>query len=211
MTSPECAVFDVWGRSIRQLSSAAEPGARRVGTTEPGACDRAERRMKIGTKLFLYHLIPLIVLMTLFAYLEQRRARTVLSVEVAREGRVLTRTIQIAVQDAVRDRQLEDVHTLVDRISGSGPVMGVRLFDSSGSLTYQSASLQHRPFAESDGLRTLDPSRAAEEVGMDEADALEVLERLEAAGFTRRYEYAVNLSGTPYFRVLSDGARASPT
>src|SRR5437667_9757699 len=80
-----------------------------------GARDRAERRMKIGTKLFLYHLIPLIVLMTLFAYLEQRRARTVLSVEVAREGRVLTRTIQIAVQDAVRDRQLEDVHTLVDR------------------------------------------------------------------------------------------------
>ena len=110
--------------------------------------------MKIGTKLFLYHLIPLIALMTLFAYLEQRRARTVLSEEVAREGRVLTRTIQIAVQDAVRDRQLEDVHTLVDRISGSGPVMGVRLFDSSGSLTYQSANLEHRPFAESDALRT---------------------------------------------------------
>jgi len=58
---------------------------------------------------------------------------------------------------------------------------------------------------------SLDPSRAAEEVGMDEADALEVLERLEAAGFARRYEYAVNLSGTPYFRVTSDGARTSPT
>src|SRR2546427_9909759 len=108
--------------------------------------------MKLGTKLFLYHLIPLILLMTLFAYLEQRRARTVLSDEVAREGRVLTRTIQIAVQDAVRDRQLEDVHALVDRISGSGPVVGVRLFDQSGALTYESASLHGHAFNESSAL-----------------------------------------------------------
>lgn len=78
--------------------------------------------------------------------------------------------------------------------------------DSAGARTLPVARLIYnlRP-------NSLDPSRAAEEVGMDEADALEVLERLEAAGFTRRYEYAVNLSGTPYFRVLSDGARASPT
>ena len=55
---------------------------------------------------------------------------------------------------------------------------------------------------------SLDPTRAAGEAGMDEADALEILERLEVAGFARRAGYTVNLSGTQYFRLESDWARA---
>jgi two-component system, NtrC family, sensor kinase len=125
--------------------------------------------MKLGTRLILYLLIPLIALMTLFGYLEQRRSRAALREETAREGRVLTRTIQIAVQDAVRDRQIEDVHALVDRISGSGPVLGVRLFDPSGNLDYQSASLRTEPFTQSDALRRAlhaeEPVESHERVG----------------------------------------------
>lgn len=53
--------------------------------------------------------------------------------------------------------------------------------------------------------RSLDPGRAAGEVGIVEAAALEILERLEVAGFVRRAAYTVNLSGTPHFRLTSDG------
>ena len=75
--------------------------------------------------------------------------------------------------------------------------------DSAGAQTLPVARLIYNL-----GSRSLDPRRAAVEVGMDEADALEILERLEVAGFARRNVYAVNLSGTPYFRLSSDGARA---
>lgn len=76
--------------------------------------------------------------------------------------------------------------------------------DSAGAQTLRVARLIYNL-----GPRTLDPSLVAVEVGMDEADALEILERLEVAGFARRNGYTVNLSGTPYFRLSSDGARRS--
>jgi signal transduction histidine kinase len=108
--------------------------------------------MKLGTRLFLYLLVPLVALMALFGYVEQRRSRAALREEIVGGGRVLTRTIQIAVQDAVRDRQIEDVHALVDRISGSGPVLGVRLFDANGHLDYESTSLRDEPFTQDEAL-----------------------------------------------------------
>src|SRR5439155_11240008 len=59
---------------------------------------------------------------------------------------VLARTVQVAVESALRDRQFEDVRRLVDQITGYQKILGVRIFDPSGQLLYQSASLKGKPW-----------------------------------------------------------------
>ena len=46
---------------------------------------------------------------------------------------------------ALRDRQLADVHQLIDQITGFERVLGIRLFNRDGSLNYQSPGLAHVP------------------------------------------------------------------
>lgn len=103
--------------------------------------------MKVGTKLFLSLAVPMISLFALFGYLDGRSSRDRLRVELAREGRAISRTIQHAVEDALRDRQFEDVRELVDAITGYERIFGVRLFDRDGEIRYQSQELAAHEFA----------------------------------------------------------------
>ena len=117
--------------------------------------------MSLGTKLFLWLASPLVLLLMLAAYADERENRIRLREELAREGRAISRTVQLAIEDALRDRQLSDIRDLVDEISGYEKVLGVRLFDAKGNVSYQAASLDSFPFALRDDLEGVFDSRQA--------------------------------------------------
>jgi signal transduction histidine kinase len=102
--------------------------------------------MTIGWKLTLALVVPLVLLTGLMGYLFQQRSRELLREELTREGRAIALVVQIAAEDYLRDRQLADLQELVDRITGYERVLGLRLFDTTGALIYQSQSLVAFPF-----------------------------------------------------------------
>lgn len=129
--------------------------------------------MKVGTKLFLWLAAPIVSLILLFGYVDGRVSRERLREELAREGRAITRAVQLAVEDALRDRQLEDVKDFIDSISGFERVFGIRLFDQEGKIRYQSQALVQyeftRPEALQQVLRTRETFEARRHYGEDPA------------------------------------------
>lgn len=101
--------------------------------------------MRIGSRLLVALAVPIATLIAVFSVLEGNADRTRSRAEVLREGRAITHTMQLALADALYDRHLGDVHALIDQISGHENVLGVRLFDASGGLSYESASLARVP------------------------------------------------------------------
>ncbi|HET9481207.1 MAG TPA: ATP-binding protein [Candidatus Polarisedimenticolia bacterium] len=119
--------------------------------------------MRIGTRLLVLLVTPLVCLLVLFGYLDQKRSRRLLEGELVREGRAITRTVQFAMEDALRDRQLADTRELVDQISGYERVLGLRIFDAEGEIWYKSPSLDPYPFAQHEALdRVLKERKPAE-------------------------------------------------
>ncbi len=102
--------------------------------------------MRIGLKLMLALVAPIIALTLVLGYVFQERSRELLREELAREGRAISRVVQIAAEDYLRDRQVSDLRQLADRITGYERVLGVRLFDREGTLTYQPGVLDPYPF-----------------------------------------------------------------
>jgi len=96
--------------------------------------------------------VPIVVVIAVFGYIDQRRSRELLKNELMREGRAIARVAQLAVEDALRDRQLGDMRELVDQITGYERVLGVRIFDQNANLVYESAILGAHPFAHHDEL-----------------------------------------------------------
>ena len=109
--------------------------------------------MTIGKRLTLSLGIPLVIMMVVFGWIDQRNSRLLLHDELAREGRAVARTVQIAMEDALRDRQIEDVRALIDKVSGYERVLGVRLFDEHGTLVYEPDHLAAYPFTAQNDLR----------------------------------------------------------
>ncbi|MCI0567525.1 MAG: ATP-binding protein [Acidobacteria bacterium] len=104
--------------------------------------------MKIGTKLTLFLTLPLIVLMLGFGYLSQRASRERLRAEMLREGRGIALTARAALEDYLRDRQIDDIRELAEKMSGYERVAGMRVFRPDGSLFTQSRSLEAFPFGQ---------------------------------------------------------------
>ncbi len=102
--------------------------------------------MRIGLKLTLALVLPLVALTLFLGFAFETRSRELLREELVREGRAIARVVQIASEDYLRDRQVRDLRQLADRISGYERVFGVRLFDADGALTYQPAVLDPYPF-----------------------------------------------------------------
>src|SRR5262245_17188703 len=94
--------------------------------------------MRIGTKLIVSLAVPIIGLIVLFAWLDEHYSRERTHDEVSREGRAISRTVQLATEFALRDRQIADVHRLIDRITGFERVLGIRQFSPDGTLNYES-------------------------------------------------------------------------
>lgn len=111
--------------------------------------------MKFGVRLAISLVVPLILLTAAFGYLNQQRSRALLREELAREGRAIALVTQIAAEDYLRDRQLQDLRQMMDRVTGYERVLGVRLFGPDGSLSYQSTSLDTFPFRHHATLATV--------------------------------------------------------
>ncbi len=108
--------------------------------------------MRIGTKLTLSLVTPLAGIMVFYGYLNERRYREHYHEELIREGRVISRTVEIAMEDYFRDRQMSDARKVVDRITRYERILGLRLFNPDGTLSYQSASLSRLPFRDEAAL-----------------------------------------------------------
>ncbi len=108
--------------------------------------------MSVGTKLFVWLIGPMILLLGLLGYIEGINSSQRLRQELAREGRAISRIVQLAFEDALRDRQIGDIHELVDQISGYERILGVRLFDRNGDISYQGEALAPYTFSRADDL-----------------------------------------------------------
>jgi two-component system, NtrC family, sensor kinase len=109
--------------------------------------------VKFGTRLTISMILPIVLLIAGFGYLDEKRTREHYREELRREGRVIARTVQLAMEDALKTRNIEDVKELVDHITGFERVYGVRLFTAEGRLLYQSKILETQPFLSADVLK----------------------------------------------------------
>lgn len=117
--------------------------------------------MKLGLKLTLALIVPIVVLMAVFGYLEERRGREGAHMELVREGRATTRVLKLALEDALQDNDLREVHGLVNQITSYERILGARIFTADGSLNYQSTSLENTPFTDREALRQVLHDRIA--------------------------------------------------
>lgn len=109
--------------------------------------------MRIGLKITLALVVPLVTLILLFGLVFQLRSRDLLRRELAREGRAIARVVAIAGEDYLRDGQVADLRELAERISGYERVLGVRLFDQEGRVTHDPDTLSAYPFRHWNELR----------------------------------------------------------
>lgn len=73
--------------------------------------------MKIGLKLTLALVLPMVTLTLFLGFTSQDRSRELLREELAKEGRAISRAIQIASEDYLRDRQIKDLRQMADRLT----------------------------------------------------------------------------------------------
>jgi two-component system NtrC family sensor kinase len=107
----------------------------------------------IAAKMTLLLVAPLVLLMAVFGYVDDRRSTRELHTELVREGRAVIRTMQLAMEDYFRDRDLQDVQELVDKVTLYERILGLRVFNADGELIYQSSSLIDQPFVFGEALR----------------------------------------------------------
>ncbi len=127
--------------------------------------------MNVGTKLLLSLAFPIVIVMGLFAYIDQQRSQAMLREELAREGRAIARTAQVAIEDYLHEAKLGEVRDLVERITGYERVLGMRLFTADGQILLQSRILDAYPFTHFEALqRTLEeriPVETRRHIGED--------------------------------------------
>ncbi len=109
--------------------------------------------MKVGTKLTLALIAPLVALTGLYGWVDEIRSRDRLMQELVREGRAISKTVQIAMVDYLDSNTLAEAHELIDKITLYERVLGLRLFDERGILLHESSSLVDYPFANMAALR----------------------------------------------------------
>ncbi len=103
--------------------------------------------MSIGKKLTLLLATPLVVLMVFFGVLDDMQSKARHLKELRREGRSVAHTMQLAIEDYFRDRQLDEVRELGDQVTRYERILGLRVFNANGDVIYQSPSLNAYPFA----------------------------------------------------------------
>ena len=112
-----------------------------------------ELHLRVGTRLSIALAVPIASLIAAFAVFEDHANRVRSREEVSREGRTIARTVQLAAGNALRDRQLSDVKSLIDDISNHESILGVRLFDADGRLEYAPANLSRAPVLPAEEVR----------------------------------------------------------
>ncbi len=90
--------------------------------------------MRIGTKLVISLVLSVIVIMGLYHYWRLARWRETLFEQQAREVRIIARTLEVAIENAIRRDQWEDVENLFQEIHGLSGIDRVTLFRADGSI-----------------------------------------------------------------------------
>jgi signal transduction histidine kinase len=88
-----------------------------------------------------------------FAWYDQRRSERLLREELAREGRALALTAQLAVEDYLAEGRLGDIRDLVEKVSGYERVLGLRVFAPDATIMTESTVLQDQTFVHVAALR----------------------------------------------------------
>ena len=102
--------------------------------------------MRIATKLTLFLLVSVALVMAGFGYIRARQERQRLTDEVQQEVLVLANALKLTVEHALRDRQPQDIQALLAAMVGDpNPVDRIRVFDRrlediSGAATEQAAT-----------------------------------------------------------------------
>lgn len=97
--------------------------------------------MKISKRLIIYLMIVIIMVMAIFGYLRHVDRTRDFRLELQKEGRVVAKTLKIAMGDALRDKQLEDLKVLVEQIGGYENVFGLVVVDKGGNILFMSKTL----------------------------------------------------------------------
>lgn len=129
--------------------------------------------MKISTRLTLALAAVGFLLFSAYALHMIRQERQDLTSSVEREMWLVGRSLQVAVQNALRDRQLEDVQTTIEELHVIDPTVDIRVYDVRSNLI---AASQHAAGA----LRPLDERWPQAQEETDERDLKETL-RFEPA------------------------------
>ena len=88
--------------------------------------------MTLGTKLTLWLLIPLLLVLSFFATVTLRREREVHQREVWEQAERIANTLAIAVGEALQRRNPDDIHRIVERSALEGSRFGLVVYDSQG-------------------------------------------------------------------------------
>jgi signal transduction histidine kinase len=119
--------------------------------------------VKIGIKLMFALSVPLVGLMALFGWLEERQGRSMLAKGLADERTEIARAIQTAAEDSQAETTPKTALELVDRVSAFTRVLGLRLFDAEGELAYESEALDGQAPADASAIRAALDRREASE------------------------------------------------
>ncbi|MBI4574426.1 MAG: PAS domain-containing protein [candidate division NC10 bacterium] len=98
--------------------------------------------MRLGAKLTLWLLIPLLLMLSIFTLLTLRREREVHQREVREEAERIANTLAISVAEAVRRRNTADIHRIAEESALESSRFGLAVFDAQGRplLTWGLAS-----------------------------------------------------------------------
>ena len=88
--------------------------------------------MTLGTKLTLWLLIPLLLVLIFFAAVTLRREREVHQREVWEQAERIANTLAIAVGEELQRRNPDDIHRIVERSALEGSRFGLVVYDSQG-------------------------------------------------------------------------------
>jgi HAMP domain-containing protein len=111
--------------------------------------------IKLGTRLTVALIVPIVLLFAVFGYVQTRVDGAQLQNELEAQGRATTRTIQVAIESALRAQRPADIRRLSDGITGFERVRGIRVFDADGGVRYESAPPERMPGVFPDQLRKL--------------------------------------------------------
>lgn len=90
--------------------------------------------MRIGTKLVVSLVLSVMVIMGLYHYWRLAKWRETLFEQRVREVQIIARTLEVAIENAIRRDQWEDVESLFQEIKGLSGIDRVTLFRANGSV-----------------------------------------------------------------------------
>ena len=91
--------------------------------------------MRLWTKLTLGFAVTALLIVGLYGANQLRNEAVDLRAAAERDLRLVGTTVQVAVQNAFRDKQTADVQEIIDVVKLRDPSLDVLVFDASGSLT----------------------------------------------------------------------------